>query len=56
MTTRIRVLLADDHASEAEAKFRALARDDESPAIRLEAADWAERAAFVQTLTSTASE
>jgi hypothetical protein len=36
--------------------FRAIAAEESSPAIRLEAGDWAERAAFLQTTTSTAAE
>ncbi len=48
-------LLADRYA-EAEAEFRGLSREEQNPAIRLEASDWAERASFAQTLTSTAAE
>jgi tetratricopeptide (TPR) repeat protein len=51
-----RLFLAADQPTKAEAAFRALAREEHSPAVRLEAGDWADRAAFVQTLTSTTPE
>jgi tetratricopeptide (TPR) repeat protein len=53
---RARLLLAADRPGAAEAAFRSLAQDEQSPAVRLEATDWADRVAFVQTLTSTAPE
>jgi tetratricopeptide (TPR) repeat protein len=51
-----RLLLLGRDPAKAEASFRAIAEEESSPAMRLEARDWAERAAFLQALTSTAAE
>jgi tetratricopeptide (TPR) repeat protein len=51
-----RLLLAAGRTGEAEAAFRAIALSESSPAMRLEASDWADRAAFLQTTTATAAE
>lgn len=45
--------LLAERPAEAERTFRRIVREVDDPAVRLEAADWAERAAFVQTLTGT---
>ena len=51
-----RLLLAAREAARAEAAFRAIQLAESSPAIGLEAGDWADRASFLQTLTSTSAE
>lgn len=45
--------LLAERPAEAERTFRSIVREVEEPAVRLEAADWADRAAFIQTRTAT---